>query len=190
MSYEPQPGSVPANVVGYLRNHPGARLSVDQIFELFQIKGTSNLHTLMAKALDAELLKRTKNDDGEYEYLAGPNLGEASPLQAIATPLQSKAASKVVEIDPDKLEICNDPIPATRARPGWKYGPVFSQLKPGQCIKCEPSQAPTLWTALKKWVADKKLPCIVRATSRYDDGKGRVWLLADPKADAKVRAVA
>lgn len=41
----------------------------------------------------------------------------------------------------------------------------------------------------KKWITDKKLPCIVRATSRYSDGKGRVWLLADPKV-AKLKAAA
>ena len=189
MSYEPQPGSLPANVVGYLRNHRGSRLTIDKICDLFQV-GSSNIHTLMAKALDAEMVKRGKNDDGDYEYFAGPELGQASPLHAIAGG-EKRPRPTVADIDPDKLEICNDAPLDGRARPEWKYGPVFSRLKPGQCIKCEPNQAPTLATALKKWVVDKKLPCVVRATSRYTDGKGRVWLLADPKAkDSKIKAVA
>lgn len=188
MSYEPQPGSVPANVVGYLRNHPGARLTIEHIADLFQLGGkASNLHTLMAKALEAELVRRGKNEDGDYEYFAGPHLGVVSPMHAIASEQGDKKKPRPVsaDIDPDKLEICNDAPMPSRARPGWKYGPVFDKLKPGQCIKCEPNQAPTLATALKKWVTDKKLPCIVRATSRYSDGKGRVWLLAEPaKASA------
>lgn len=189
MSYEPQPGSVPANIVGYLRNHPGTRLTLESICDLFNVGSkASNIHTLMAKALDAELVRRGKNADGDYEYFAGPELGQASPLHAIAGG-EKRPRPTVADIDPDKLEICDDaPLPS-RARPGRKYGPVFSKLKPGQCIKCEPNQAPTLATALKKWITDKKLPCIVRATSRYSDGKGRVWMLADPKAKA-IKAVA
>lgn len=95
---------------------------------------------------------------------------------------QAKAQRKTSDIDPDKLVICNDPMSATRARTGNKYGDVFGKLKPGQCIRCEPNQAPVLSTALKKWIEDKKLPCITRYTSRYEDGKGRVWLLAQAKA--------
>jgi len=187
MSYEPTPGSVPANVVGYLRNHPGERLTLEKITELFHLGSkTSNLHTLMAKALDAEVVRRARNEDGEYEYFAGPSLGVAAPLQMMhaGSVASKKRPRNYTDIDPSKLAIGDDPLPESRARPGFKYGSVFERMKPGQCIKCEPNQAPVLATALKKWVVDGKLPYIVRATSRYTDGAGRVWMLEDPKAVA------
>ena len=94
-------------------------------------------------------------------------------------------ASTVARIDPTKLTISNDPLPAHRATPN-KYAELFGRLKPGQCIVCEGSQAAKLATALKKFVAQAGQSHIVRSTSRYDaDGKGRVWLIAVPAQKVK-----
>lgn len=80
-------------------------------------------------------------------------------------------------IDPSKLTISNDPMPAHRAIAN-KYAELFGRLKPGQCIVCEGDQAAKLATALKKHVALAGQSHIVRSTSRFEaDGKGRVWLI-------------
>lgn len=91
---------------------------------------------------------------------------------------------KVTRIDPTKLTIGTDPMPAHRASPN-KYADIFGRLKPGQCIICEPEQAAKLSTALKKYITTSAhSKCMVRSTSRFDaDGKGRVWLIA-PAAPA------
>lgn len=92
---------------------------------------------------------------------------------------------KLSRIDPAKLVISNDPMPAHRASPN-KYAEIFGRLKPGQCIICEPDQASKLSTALKKHVQQAGQTHIVRSTSRFEaDGKGRVWLIAVAPVKAK-----
>ena len=82
-------------------------------------------------------------------------------------------------IDPDALEICNDPLPAARAMPEGKYTAIFSKLQFGQSIKCPPGAAPKIATALKKWLEVHKKQGTVRSAIRYgEDGTGRVWLIA------------
>ena len=89
-------------------------------------------------------------------------------------------------IDPSELEICNDPLPATRSAPEGKYTPIFSKLKYGQSLKCPQGAAPKIATALKKWLEVNKKPGTVRSALRYaEDGTGRVWLL-EPEKKLKV----
>jgi len=86
----------------------------------------------------------------------------------------------VHHVDPSKLEITSDPLPAGRARAN-KYADLMAALKPGQCIKCESGQVNQVASALKKHITQNKLDCHIRSTRRYDDGKGRVWMLANEK---------
>mgnify|MGYP003516732567 FL=1 len=97
---------------------------------------------------------------------------------------EKPAPRKITMIDPDDLEICDDPLPQGRAMPEGKYSAKFAALAYGQCLKCPPGAAPKIATALKKWLDVNKKPGSVRSAIRYsDDGTGRVWLLAPvPKA--------
>ena len=89
-------------------------------------------------------------------------------------------------IDPNDLEICNDPLPVARSAPEGKYTAKFSQMKYGQSLKCPPGSAPKIATALKKWMETHKKPGTVRSALRYaEDGTGRVWLL-EPEKKLKV----
>jgi hypothetical protein len=83
------------------------------------------------------------------------------------------------KFDPTKLKIANDPLPPTRTVPKSKYDELFSQLKPGQCIVCQPQQASRVGSALKKWLENRMVKNMtIRAASRYPkDDMGRVWLL-------------
>ena len=96
-----------------------------------------------------------------------------------------KPAPRVVTlINPDDLEICDDPLPQGRPMPEGKYSAKFAALAYGQCLKCPPGAAPKVATALKKWLDVNKKPGSVRSAIRYsEDGTGRVWLIApEPKA--------
>jgi len=148
MPYEPQPDSLPAQVVGYFRNNPDEHLTLDDITDKFQLgTGRSNIHTLLARALDSELLKREKSSEGDWIYRAGKE------LRPVNQPVfQRKAATKRADLDPSALVICDDPLPAGRASPGAKYVPVFSAMKPGQAIKCKPEEVARVGHAMRKWI--------------------------------------
>lgn len=178
MSYEPQPDSLGANVVGYFRHHPDEHLTLDDICTKFS-SGRSNIHTLLARALDAELLSREKSAEGDWIYRAGKE------LRPVNEPVfQRKEAKKTRgELDPSALVICDDPLPAGRSSPGAKYVPVFTSMKPGQAIKCKPEEVVRVGHAMRKWISQNKLPYKMQLQARYHaDGLGRVWLLEDPNA--------
>ena len=86
----------------------------------------------------------------------------------------------VDHVDPSKLEITSDPLPAGRARAN-KYADLMAKLKPGQCIKCAPNHVGQVSNALRKHIIEKELPCQVRSTKNYGDGMGRVWLMKNER---------
>lgn len=180
MPYEPQSDSLAAHVVGYFRLHPDEHLTLDDIATKFS-SGRSNIHTILARALDAELLAREKSADGEWIYRAGK---ECRPVnQPVFEQPKSgrKVARKRTELDVEQLVVCDDPLPASRASPINKYVPLFSSMKVGQAIKCKPEEVARVGHAMRKWIAENKLPYIFRLQARYHaDGLGRVWLLEAP----------
>ena len=80
--------------------------------------------------------------------------------------------------DPATIEICDDPLPGSRASCGNKYEALFSSMKIGQALKCQPIEVNRMSNGLRKWVRDKKIKGAVRSMKDYGDGKGRVWLVA------------
>ena len=74
-----------------------------------------NIHTLLSKSVDAGLLRRSTNDDGEYVYQPGPNL--PSTGVNIDSVHATRPARATVYLDPSEIQICNDPLPAGRALP-------------------------------------------------------------------------
>ena len=186
-NYEPQAGSIPAQVVGYFRLNPEEHLTLDDITTKFQA-GRSNIHTLMARALDCELVKRRKDADGNWIYEAGPQLRPVN-LPVFSDTAKPAERHRRPDTDMESMTICDDPLPANRASPTNKYVPLFQQLKPGQCIKCAPDDVARISHAMRKWIEQNKLPFIFRTVRQYHtDGKGRVWLLDKP-ADQKAPAV-
>jgi len=107
-----------------------------------------------------------------------PFTGEPIAMKKPTQPKQYEAT------DASALSICDDPLPSTRALVGGnKYEAIFSALKHGQAIKCEPNQACCIANSLRKWTNQRGMKVLIRMTKRYPtDSKGRVWMLADPKA--------
>lgn len=214
MSYSPQPGTIPARVMRYLREQagrgrtwvPGAELadhvSQTQISPYIQVPIT---HGAIVRRPAPNNLRLSEYSLGNGIPLpVPPDLHPDEPLHptpqvpqgatsrwpAIPARPSSETTTKrramprtMSRIDPQKLSIANDPMPGHRATPN-KYAELFSRLKPGQCIVCEGMQAGKIACALRKYVAEAGKSNIVRSTGRYDDGKGRVWLLAAPAARA------
>lgn len=86
----------------------------------------------------------------------------------------------VDHVDPSKLTIGNDPLPAHRARAN-KYADLMAKLKPGQCIKCAPNHVGQVANAVRKHIIQNGLDCTIRSTKNYGDGMARVWLLANAR---------
>lgn len=85
-------------------------------------------------------------------------------------------------IDPDKLELTEDPPPVVRATKDGKYTELFEKaVATGGRIKCEGEQAAKIATSLKKFMKDRKIDGTVRSTNKYGDGMGGVWFIK-PKA--------
>ena len=95
-------------------------------------------------------------------------------------PFTGAPMKPVDHVDPSKLTIGNDPLPAHRARAN-KYADLMAKLKPGQCIKCKSSQVGQVANALRKHVETANLDCTIRSTKNYGDGMARVWLMAKEK---------
>lgn len=105
-----------------------------------------------------------------------------------ATPMTKQAAKLT---DPSTLTICNDALPVGRASPGFKYAPLFSAMKVGQCVKCQPDEVGRIAGALKKWIEMQGGRGMVRSSKDYGDGQGRVWWLEGAiQKRVKLRAAA
>lgn len=108
---------------------------------------------------------------------------KASPFPTAPKRKQHRASRY---IDPDHLQIADDEIVCRRSSPEGKYDLLFSKMKPGQCIKCEPDETQRLSNALRTWIKRRRKAhqFEVRSVARYTtDQRGRVWLL--PKDSAK-----
>lgn len=183
-TYKPRRGSVPSQVIGWLQMHRAQRINIDGIVELCQLGGGAAVHTLMALAMDAGVVIRTRDDEGEYWYGAGPAIGDM-PIAGSG----GLAARKRLAVKVDALQICDDPVPETQGTRHGAMWPTFEKLKAGQCIKCAPQETQSVAHALVRWLRVHKparlAGCVVRSMKRYPkDGQGRVWLLPQ-KAPAR-----
>lgn len=80
--------------------------------------------------------------------------------------------------DISRFVICDDPVLPRRVIADSIYGKLFSELKPGKCIKCDTKDVGPTCNALRKYVEEKKLSGVaVRSTRDYGDGFGRVFLV-------------
>jgi hypothetical protein len=83
-------------------------------------------------------------------------------------------------VDLSTIAITDDPIPGQRAKSGeYKYDAIFNNLKPGQAVKCDPSDVGRIGHAMSVWIKRRGLKDhAVRSTRSYpSDGQGRVWLV-------------
>ena len=190
MNYNPQPGSLPSNVIGFFTNNPGEYLTLEDITDKFG--GThANIHTCLRQACVAGLLTRAQNKDGEYTYQSGPELGKPmegvdidrahkthaqkanTTEQAVATaPRKHKQidiASLIVEV--------GVPIATGQARKGGcKWAPLFDKLKnKGDSIALPAEFGPAIAAAARK---NKSYKPGTWRIARVSTEQVRIWRLA------------
>lgn len=76
-TYTPRADSLPARVIAFFQRNPDEELSLEDITDKFDTT-RGNIHTNLGLAVDAGLLVRDRNVDGDYIYKAGPKLPKAS----------------------------------------------------------------------------------------------------------------
>ena len=181
--YTPNSGSLASQVMGYLHNNPRATLTLEDITSRFD-GARGNIPTLLAKAVEAGYIVRSRDALGDYIYLSGQQAPSPGVnIAAVHTRHKPRQVSTVVM--PGRLEVRSDPVPALRPPVGYKYDAVFEQLSPGKCVRCKTSEVGSVTNSLKKYLWRKSSPCKVKATTRYicpvtgveDLGYGRVWML-------------
>ena len=106
--YNPRPDSLPSQVIGYFTNNPDEELLLDDIVDKFG-STRGNIHTLLASARDVGLLRRDRNEDGEYFYARGPNL-KASAAQDTGVDIDSACQRRSPKPQPTKQVDPIDPL--------------------------------------------------------------------------------
>ena len=74
-TYTPQADSLAAQVCAFFIRNPDEELDVEGISDKFDTN-LKNVHTQLARAVDADLLVRSRSEDGEYLYTKGQELKE------------------------------------------------------------------------------------------------------------------
>lgn len=94
-------------------------------------------------------------------------------------PFTGEKVSNKAIINPEDLEICDDPLPEERRYGDGKYDAKFSALKYGQALKCAPDSVGRISNALRSWLKKHNKKGQVKSCLHYDNkpNGGRVWLL-------------
>lgn len=109
-----------------------------------------------------------------------------APLKAVKPAPRTRPNPTPQKIDIDHLVIVDDPLPPGHSLYAHKYDALFSKLKHGQGLKCEPDEAQALAKAMTHWLRRTKKEGQVTLCRDYPtDHKGRVWLLEPPKPAPK-----
>lgn len=184
-NYTPRAGSLPGKMTGFFAANPDEELMLDDIVEKFDVT-RNNIHTLLKPAVDAGLLARAKNDDGEHIYTAGKNepADEAaqrfvpSPASVWGSPARRARQPRVLfDVSALKLDLIKVddtmPIPAPMRRGKNKWGPLFAKLKkPGQNMPIPAAIHCAVNSEANKRKKNKRGAYIVRRMSATES---RIW---------------
>ena len=188
-TYTPRPDSLPSIVIGYFTNNPGEELTLEDITAKFETP-RNNIHTNLSLAVDAGLLVRARNDDGEYVYKAGKAIPRQIDIDrvhrghATAPSTSEKKATSGYQSPRKALDLSNliveegVPYLLNAAHKGAsKWQPLFDKLtKPGQSIAIPGDMRGAVGAAVGK-VNKLKTEGTFRVAMTGSDS-ARVWRIA------------
>lgn len=93
MSYEPQPDSLAAKVVGFLRRAPDAELSIEDVATKFPPVQTRAVTACLNTPTEHGMLKRVRNEAGVIVYRAGPKLSPQPAPRSTTAQAPAQASS-------------------------------------------------------------------------------------------------
>ena len=148
--YTPRPRSLPSPVIAFFQRNPDEELDLDAIVDKFDV-GRANIHTQLGGALDAAMLVRDRNVDGDYVYKPGKNLPKPDGVNmdharsvrhpsAPPAPAPPKAPRAPKQVDTTPLPKVDEvviedavPRPSFNIKPDKQdWRPALRKLQPGQ----------------------------------------------------------
>ncbi len=183
-TYTPRAGSLASQVISFFRNNPDEELLLDDITDKFDCT-RGNIHTLLKDAVEAALLARYRNDDGDSVYKPGAACGTyATPDVTIAatiaaTVAKTKAAdAQLAAIDFAALQVDEGvPYHPVSGVKGFnKWDPLYARLtKAGQSVELPRALRDRLFTECGK--RNKKTGAKTWAISSTGPDTCRLWRL-------------
>lgn len=182
--YRPRADSLASQCIAFFRANPDEHLLLDDITDKFgAVRG--NIHTLLRPAVEAGMLLRGRDDDGEYIYQRGPAIDSApasSQPALVGKPSPRRYSSTPLHLNIDALKIDSDVpylLPGNSERAKWD--PLFDKLaKPGQSVGIPGDLKGALAAAAA--VRNKRDAAAGHKreyrVARTPDGGARVWRVA------------
>jgi hypothetical protein len=144
MKYQPIEGSLAHQVVSFFYNNPSEQLTRDDIAQKFSDAPANTVHTRLLEAREAGMLARSRNEDGDYIYEAGPSIDQYMPT----IPLKRETIAGIKEFKIDKG------IPLPRKRAGRNHSvwmPVLDALKEkGESVVVDKKEISNLQTIIAR----------------------------------------
>lgn len=185
VDYTPEHGSTAWNVIEFLTTNRGEELTPADIEVKFG-KHRSQVHSLLAKAVDTGVLVRKEESGGDglvYKLgrghpLVKPNTVKHPTLNAGRALAVSQAPAKRrprLVIDVDAITLVDDvPLPIKDSKPRMTEWPkLFARMKPGQMAKVPTAAKATLLKAIT--VFHKENEGVELATRALDEDHLGVW---------------
>lgn len=166
-TYTPRSDSLPARVIAFFQRNPDEELSLEDITDKFDTT-RGNIHTNLGLAVDADMLVRDRNVDGDYIYKAGKKLPKPTGVDMDAVhhrpppagpqgpwPARKGTRETVALPDPQAVEIRDDvPLPGRKPKADWM--PLLKRLvKAGQSAQLPMAAKHTLSQAVTQARKDK-----------------------------------
>lgn len=164
-TYTPRSDSLPGRVCAFFQRNRDEELTLEDIVKKFDV-GRGSIHTNLGLCVANDLLKRIKNDDGDYIYKAGPQLPQdgvnidtahtgassTAPMNSVfGAPKASASRRAAVELpDPLTVPIKDDaPVPGRGTRvPQRDWTVLLKRMEPGQHADLPIEATPTLSKAI------------------------------------------
>lgn len=182
-TYQPNPGSRPAEVLKFFKTNPDEELGTVDISDKLGIS-LASVHTILRSAVEVGLLKRIRSSMGDYMYIAGPSLSayvpsteakelsEEKPAAGRTRPIRRRHAADF-EVNVEE----GVPFFDMRKDPGGKWSFLFDKIKEnGQSAVIPIEVAAAVKAAALKLSRDAK--GYTYRVRRISDTQARVWRLA------------
>lgn len=177
-TYKPRFGSFTHFVISFFLDNPDEELTIDDMVTKWPEVKRSSIHSILGPVLLHEILDRSRNDDGEYFYKAGPSICKADMCRPVeeAHMEQAEASGEQTEFRVDS----GIPLPSKYRQQSYgKWKPMFAALTmKGQSIVIAEADTKRIKaTAQKMRQAQKGAPPHFHI-GQDEKGVWRVWRTA------------
>lgn len=176
--YKPRFGSFTHFVITFFLDNPEEELTVDDMAAKWPEIKRNSIHTTLGPVVLHEILHRSRNDDGEYIYKAGPRIA----LADICRPVEGEDLQQAEIIgQPTEFQVDSHvPLPTKYRQQSYgKWKPMFAALvMKGQSIVIAANDAKRIKATAQKMRQTQKGAPPHFHVGQDEKGAWRVWRTA------------